>query len=464
MISLKRIIAGLFALLMLALTGCGGGHGSDHTDSGPLDSHHTYDDTSGSNKPSSDTDANTDKTNDTISMHTPEAGIISSENIYGGVVYYALNSRLVYSMPYETDTFYPACIRPLCLHRNGECPAYAETTQYTLCVPQSGTPMPLVYMFARRPAFEYRDGVYIETPEAVKNLGRTYVYNTATGESRVLADTEFSQVHGAWYHDGKIYLAVEYLNTFSAVRIGMMDADNGKYTELDFETSVVGIGITNGRFYFITTRGVVYSCDLSLSDIREEYDCGTSLYRTHKFTITAYVDSGMLYYEKKCRIPSKLSRFEMKDMFMVSDVYAVELSDKEAGASLVAENVREFIPYGGDLYYTVFEYDDRGTYACDDGNVRKMLVTDGGTLYQYNRETKTSTVCFSDCGTNFASLLDIDGEYILFDGFAYSDPGSYNTETPLNIEYFHNAYCLVNIRTGEWRVLWHTYDDAGIFE
>lgn len=392
-----------------------------------------------------------------------DAIIYSSRYMSDNTVYFNINGgHLMFSPLNEVDKAYPACTDPLCRHNNNTCPAYAAYIHYTLTVPQEGSELPLVYIFGRRPMMEYVDGEWISRSNEEINLGRTTVYNGATNESRVLAETDFSIVRGAWYYNGKIYMSVIYLS--GAERVGMIDAVSGSYEEIDTgDTYASGLGISGDRFYYITSRGTVYSSDLALGDIREEYDCGISPKRRSASTVTAYVDSGMLYFERNCRIPENMQGDDMGRFFMISDVYTVSLDDIDAGETLVAENVRQFKSFGGDLYYTIWDYKDFGTYACDDQYVRNIVSTDGGTLYRYDKASGTSSACVTNIGTDFYRLIDVTDEYVLFEGLQYDGIESYNTKDAYDMKYFFNYICACNIKTGEWHVVYHTFDPEGLF-
>ena len=392
---------------------------------------------------------------------TADGVIYSMRFLSDNMVYYNVNGgHIMFSVLEDADESYYACADPLCNHNDTRCPAYAHIIQYTLIVPQKDNPFPLVYIFSRRPTSEYIDGEWIHHSNEEVNLGRTTVYNGATNESRVLAETDYSRVLGAWYLDGKIYMSVEYNHGGLGYKVGVIDSVTGEYEEVKSgEADVAGLGISGDRFYYITDRGNVYSCDLSLGDIREEYDCGVSPKRQDSRTVTAYVDSGMLYFERNCRIPEKMQGDEMATFFMISDVYAVRLDNIEAGETLVAEGVRQFKPYGGDLYYTVWDYDDFGIYACDDNCVRNIISSDGGTLYRYDQMSSESSACVTDIGTDFYEFYDVTDEYVLFEGLQYDDVENYNTEDAYNMKYFFNYICVCNIKTGEWHVVCHTYSD-----
>ena len=142
---------------------------------------------------------------------------------------------------------------------------------------------------------------------------------------------------------------------------------------------------------------------------------------------------------------------------MISDVYRVELDNIGAGEELVAENVREFKPYRGDLYYTVWNYSDMGKVSCPDNCTRQIIDTDGGTLYRYNHVKKASAAVVENCGTGFYRLADISDRYVMFEGIQYDDLDDFIYERTTNIYYFFNTRCVLDLENGEWHVVNNTY-------
>ncbi len=399
-----------------------------------------------------------------------DAPVYSSRELYGDVVFYKVNeSALRRSLLSETNKWYEACTDPLCSHdKEGVCPAFAGAIPYTLILPREGGVMPLVYMFSLRPIPIERDGKVLEYIGDTKHC-RVKVFDTATGESRELTTVDFARANGAWYTGGKIYLSVEYRDgEYPSNRVGMMDAETGEYTEIEgLQHNTEGVGISGGRFYFISEDGILHSSSLSLGDVRDEYDCGVGkeVRMEHEMT-AAYVDSGMLYFEKNCRIPEEIDNedFVLRNFLMVSDVYCVDLGKKGAKETLVAENVREFKPYNGDLYYAVWNYEERGEVECPDEFVRSIIVTDDGTLYRYNHTDGTSAAVVENCGTGFYRLNDISDRYVMFEGMQYDNLDEFIYERTTSIYYFLNKRCVLDLETGEWRVVNNTYmaDDENL--
>ncbi len=377
--------------------------------------------------------------------------------MYENAVFFGLHENLMTAYINEEGT--PArhtCADPFCTHTDSRCAEYTNNTSHTLIVPNGEGKMPTVYMFARRYILEYiDDDKVLRTSAEEINLGMTKVFDLETGKAKVLAKNDFSRVTGAWYCDGKIYLSVEYLA--SGGRVGMMDAETGEYSDLDTGKDYAsGLGISGGRFYYITDRGVIFSTDLSLGDVREEYDVGVSTKRNNSFFLKGYAEDGMLYFERNCRILEGMEEHPLGKNVMVSDVYALRLDDMEAGETLVAKGAAQFMAHGGSLYYTVGEYRGLGELMSGDGYTRQIMTTDGGTLYRYDKDTGESSVCYEDSGMCIFEMYELTDDYVVYWGSQYRDLENYDIGSVENTKYFHHYLCVSDLKTGEWRVIRHS--------
>ncbi len=421
-----------------------------------------------------DSGGDNDKTNDSVSSDSggtsadddyDASGVYSSQFLCKNIAYYNVSgAHLMYSLLSEDEKSYYACIDPFCEHNDANCAGYLPTVSYMLTVPRESG-MPLVYMFGGRYIYEYVDGEYIEHSPEYYQLSQVVVFDPETGEKRTVAETDFTNVQGAWYYEGKIFFSYESLINGAAIGVGVIDTETGKYTAITShgDPFATGAGIWDGRFYYINDRGEIYSCDVDdVNDKRKEYDIGVQERHTDRFTMRAYADCGMLYFERDCIIPQEAQESLIYDLITTSNVYAVDLNDKDAGETLVAENVLDFKPYNGDLYYNVLNYVPGHDVGCADRFTRVTSSSDGGTLYRYDHKTKTSDTCYTDCGTSIYEIYDIDGEHMLFWGTQYRDVENYNTHNAFNTRYFHNYMCSVDLDTGDWHVLCNTYTDPQI--
>lgn len=378
--------------------------------------------------------------------------VYSTKYFAGDSVYFSFyTDQLGCAYMDDPGKAYYACIDPLCLHDGVKCPAYSFPYAETLVVRPEERDDPFVFIFGRHGAYDYVDGKLDRVDSYTADCAKISVFDAANGQNRVIAEEDFSRVNEAWYLNGKIYMSVWYLYPAGGAsnRIGALDVRTGEYSEIDADEEATAIGISEGRLYYITASGSVYSCDSSLSDIRDEYECGISSMRSDNVTLTAYADSGMLYYEKNCHVADEYMGKEGAWNYMISDVYAVRLNDKDAGEALVAEGVYRFHVCNGDLYYNVWDYEEHGTVSMS-GIETTVRSYDGGTLMHYDSENGASEECFSDCGISFFKIYDVTDEYVIFWGVQYRDP-----ETCVNFDM--NLYmCVCNIRTGEWFVLYHS--------
>ena len=349
----------------------------------------------------------------------PHDGVVYSSRHYAGdSVYYKGTNGLSCTFFDEPGHEYEACVNPLCYHNTQECAAYWRG-YCTLIVSPKKRPLPLIYMFGYRNGSEYIDGEQVELDRNDKNRGALRVFDVATGEGRVIANTDFLHAPDAWYCDGMIYVTALYRTETAGRdnRVGMIDAVTGEYKELDIKMNARAAGIWNGRLYYITSRGTVYSTDMSLSDEREEYVCGISTIREGEKTPRAFVSEGMLYFERNARSTDK-------SYCSISDVYAVDLRDIDAGEHLVAAGVYQFISDDGDLYYTLWKLETHGTVALArpdfEGNESLEIRSyDGGSLYRYDAKNGDRELCYSDCGISITEIYDAQDGKIIFGGVRY---------------------------------------------
>ncbi len=398
-----------------------------------------------------DTNAGTDNNMPTTDNNMPTDEVISWKYYGGNAAYFYTGSHnIVYSMMDEPGHAYYLCSNPTCNHMGEYCPTYNFLLTTTLVVQKEGSRMPRIYMFGRRSPYKYVDGEFVKNDNYDHYYSDVKVYDVETGEGGLVAETNLTNIRAAWYYEGKIFMWADSCRSRYSCVIGMVDTESGRYKTLSCGANATAIGIYNDRLYYITDRGVVSSCDLEFSDIREEYDCGISSMRSGSYTVTAYVDCGMMYFERNCRIPDGREDDPNANLYMVSDVYAVDIDNKDAGERLVAKNVSQFKPRRGDLYYTVWKYDEYGTVNIDGEHEWTVSSIDGGTLYRYDHKGGESSVCFSDCGTSILHIFDVADDYILFEGRQYRD-----TENCKNYDLM-NYMCACDIDTGEWKVLYHT--------
>lgn len=372
----------------------------------------------------------------------PHDGVVySSQHYADGAVYFTWlkdaffgNWPLACAYLDDPGEAYYACYDPLCEHSDNNCPAISYYAASTLVVKPEGRDDPLVFTFGSHGKFENNGLVSDEVNEGSLVVR---VYDVMTGEGSVLAELYCYTVKNAYCLDGKIYLTADY---YSKTAAGVLDLETGEYSEVDEDSPSSVTGIWNGRVYYITGRGKIKSGDLSLSDVREEYDCGD-----FTPTLNAFVDGGRLYYAVNDRKASDDAPISMS----VCDMYSVDLDDTGAGAKLVATDVCRCKPYDGDLYYTLWDYKDLGKIELG-GRIADVFSYDGGTLYRYDAENDESEVCFSDCGTSFYDIFDIADGKVIFYGHQYKNPETCkNTGTA-------NYMCACDIETGEWDVIYHT--------
>ena len=362
----------------------------------------------------------------------------SSQFVYDGLFYDSKSDDCFYWAPADDpDNTAITCPDPLCKHRDETCMAKVELTNYQLIFPKDGSLLPYLLSLGK------------EDSEDLRGLrGVLYLHDMETGEKRELFKGDFSNITNAMYIDGRIYITAYYDHGGVAQTVAMYDMKTGEFKELeDVEKFCTIAGVYDGRLYFYSGRGVLYSCDLDLDDVREFYDAGYSIVRPFKgFTNFAYVSDGLLYFERNCREMDELQGDEWLNskFHMVSDVYVIDLRDPDAGERLVSENVREFKACDGDLYFTKWDYKSFTDITTDKGRV-VVVNDDNGTFYRYDGKTGETTTCFADSGITMMDLYDVNGGYAVFYGQIYK-----GLENGMKYENVWPYRAIVNIETGEW--------------
>lgn len=379
---------------------------------------------------------------------------VYSTQYYAGNSAYFLtygNGGIMCSYFAEPDNVYSVCIDPFCHHNDMSCVGWSRmSVSATLVVRPEDRKLPLVYAFSRRYPTEYVDGENVQLDDYERKKCSVKELDAETGQARIIAYPELQYVRSALFYDGRLYMSAEGCLGVSR-RVGAVDVVSGECSYLETDTDTAAIGIWRDRVYVINDRGVVYSCALDFSDIREEYDCGIGEKRSEEAFYRAYVDSGILYFEQNCRVVT----FRDGEVAIgVLDVYAVRLDDIASGESRVAEGVLNFKPCEGDLYYNVLDYEEYGTVNIDGDPGHDVVACsyDGGAVMRYDRERGESETCFSDCGISFLKFYDVADGKILFEGMQYK-----NVEECRNW-YLVNYICVCDIETGEWSVVCHAPD------
>ncbi len=382
-------------------------------------------------------------------------------------LFFPVHTELAYASFDSPFNAYYACTNPLCMHSSYRCPAFGPTAiSHTLIVEDEERKMPLVFFFSRRDNMIYVDGE--PTQNYDQNLGSTFVFDTESGEGRLIAETDYTNAANAYYYRGNIYLTADYLSSISNYRVGRLGVADGKYREVDTGTGACIIGIWNERVYYLTLRGTVYSCDAELSDIREEYVVGPESFPDVPKPMWAYVDDGMLYFSRGFRVVDEFDKINTgdKNAFLISDVYAVDLSDVDSGEKLVAEGVYKYKPHDGKLYYTVWDYEEYGTKKIDvqAESYDPLMVYewticsyDGGTLYVYDPQSATSDKICSDIGVSFADIYDIADGCVIFRGKQYRD-----VDDCLNDD-MQIFLCRLDLGDGSWETVYHTNNEIGTY-
>ena len=343
---------------------------------------------------------------------------------------------------------YYACTDPLCDHSDSKCPGHFEYIFTTVVANPNDRILPLVYVISRRDAKVYVDGEYVTDVDLLRQCAITE-FDTATGQSRFITYTDMRGIRDAWYCGGMLYFWADDCIS-PACRVCTVDVETGGLSYMEIDSNARIIGFYGERIYTITDKGIVYSCALDLGDLREEYDIGSGAPREHQYFPGAYVDDGMLYFERNCR--TALEREEGSN-YVVSDVYAVRLGDTGAGEMLVANDVLTFKPWQGNLYYTVWDYEvfdtvrieaswaENGYYDHD------ICSTDGGAVFRYDCERRESDKLFSNSGVNLYEIYDISDGYIIFSGNQYLDRDT----GEVTDQYIYMCFC--DIKTGEWNII-----------
>lgn len=409
------------------------------------------------------TDSGGDKDNTKPNPYADDDTVYHAECFAGDSVYfYSVNAasgsiQLVLTLLDYPGEVYHACQDPTCYH-----------SAVTGCPLADAAPFCIVTHEGELPV------VYVRVGNEIR------AFNSETGTTRTIGRTKLEGVTDAWFYRGKLYMFRDGL-IFGRTGINteVLDPTAKKSEFLETEDGAKMIGIWRDRVWYITSRNVICSCGLDFSDQREEYDIGVgeAMYRVNEHALRGYMDGGMIYFERRVREPAKFagdafingeSGFEFN---MISDVYVLDADNIDAGERLVAEGVLQFEPHNGDLYYTKMDYDhyeesEPYIYTKFKGAEYASQVQgktyrfDGGTLYRYEHESgKTVTVC-EDCGTNFSiddggngnfsnhGIIDITDEYVIFSGRQYRGLSDEVKDNDCC-----NHICLLDIKTGEWRVI-----------
>lgn len=363
--------------------------------------------------------------------------VYKNKKYAGESIFFNISSQLLLSgYMSKPDNIYPACIDPFCDHSTESCAARTESPiTATLTVLPEGRKLPLVYLCCQRRPTTVVDGEEVLLSVHEREMSIVKQFDAETGQAKTFEPVELMNIRSALLYRGILYLSADgFLGEGYRGRVGALDVLTGKCTYLSEENGARLIGAYDGRIYVMTGRGVVESCEPDFSDLCAVYDCQTGGY------VNSYVDEGMLYFARsKTDVPAGDST---KTVF---EVCAVDLKDKDAEAVTVASGVHMFMPYDGDLYYTLFDYNEHGTVSVSGYGEETVVSYDNGTLYRYDAEKGTSETCFSDIGASFSDIYDIDDGMILFSGARYRD---YDEDKS---PYLRIAIC--SIETGEWREL-----------
>lgn len=349
---------------------------------------------------------------------------------------------------------YYACLDPACRHNSYECPLYSVGITGTLVVEREGT-MPMLYTFSKPCSDYYEDGEYRQLTGDEMYINEIKAYDTATGQSRTVGRTPPANVREAWLYRGKLYMWANGCRDGGAsVRVYMADAETGEYAALDSPERTKVIGISDERVWFITERGMIGSCALDLSDLRDEYEIGPEPLRLGEETTLAVAESGVIYFERNCRNPEEFGDDPDGKFYMISDIYALDTRDISSGERLVVLGAQQFRACGGDLYYTLIDYEVCGTVPPDEEHEEELTIRriDGGTMYMYDHESGQTKTLFSDIGTNFEEIFDLNEDFVLFRGLRYRDVESCPNRNGQDL------LCLCDLKTGEWGVLTSTGD------
>ena len=356
-----------------------------------------------------------------------------------GVIYYqGKRYYLTYPLIDEPETMNYACIDPLCSHDENMCTAHFPDVEKTLVVEREGT-LPLVYVFGQCNMYTYVDGMYTVDP-GLRYTKQVTEYDTATGQQRIVAYIdEMVNVQNVLYLDGAIYMSGDSEHPLYD-RIISVDTETGESAVMEYDDDVSLYGEFGGRIWSMTSRGAVLSCAPDFSDMRQEYDIGVTVPRTSDPTVSGCVSGNMLYFE---RDPER--RLQVASWLSTADIYAVDLDDISSGERLIAEDVIAWGEHDGDLYYNVYAGDP------DPDAPTQFYPFDSGDLYMYDHDSMASSLIVSDCGADINAIADVSDEYILFTGTYYG--GSYHGDLVPEDGDVVFAYAILNIETGEWRII-----------
>lgn len=290
------------------------------------------------------------------------------------------------------------CPKPDCLHEDVlgmtcptyiACPStYVSKRDRILTIVPEGHLLPVIYNFSGNGTL------------------RMTVYDSETGEG-FKKTFPYRYLEEAIYCNGKIYMGI---SDWGFARVIYYDIEKKKTVELDtgdIMTNTGLCGIWNDRVYFIDSSFKINSCALDFTDIREEYDCGVSALYDNDYYLNAAVDEGMLYIMRD-ETENELDY----EYINYGTVCAVDLNDKDAGETLVAEKVIDFLARGGDLYYNVWDYHESEPL----NEFHTPVLFDGGNVYRFDAESKTSETVIENSDMSVRYFYDVKDGVILFCG------------------------------------------------
>ena len=251
----------------------------------------------------------------------------------------------------ETER-YNICFNPSCLHNNYNCPAYYYVICAMLLIKPEGRRLPYIYVVSRRGTKEYVDGEYVDLPEEYKNMLKVSVCDMETGETKHIADISADDCE-----DPIIYRNTLYFTTLQT--LNSVDLSTGEEKTIKLRRGEV-IGVYDDRIYFNSIDDVISSCERDLTDVRMVVDgCRVSdTFYSVALEDRPAVSDGILYFERNYHTANEIENTykegygQSPAIIDVSDIYAIDLSNVEAGETLVAKDVYKMRAYNGDLYYT----------------------------------------------------------------------------------------------------------------